>query len=85
MGACSRHGLLVAVSASLGGLHAQARFLSAEEREWLHERNVGLGAEAVGRGAAKYTWGAVSSWRTWHLAIMNLVANIPKCEAPAWN
>ena len=52
-----------------------------EEREWLLERNSGLVAEALGRGAVKYTWGAVRSWRTWHLAVMNLVANIPKCEA----
>ena len=58
----------------------QARFLAIEEREWLHKRNAQLGAEAVSQGAATLTWPAILSLRTWHLAAISLVANVPKCE-----
>lgn len=65
------------------GCPGQARFLAPEEREWLHKRNAQLGAEAISQGAATLTWAAILNLRTWHLAAISLVANIPKCALRA--
>ncbi len=58
----------------------QANFLKEEERVWLHQRNADLKAKAVGSGAATHGWDSLKNYRTWHLAAISMVANIPKCE-----
>ena len=57
---------------------AQATFLSAEERTWLQERNGRLAAAAIEAGSQQAVTEAVADPRTWHLAAISLLANIPK-------
>lgn len=59
----------------------QAKFLKEEERVWLHQRNADLKVKAVTSGAATHGWDSLRNYRTWHLAAISMVANIPKCKA----
>ena len=51
-----------------------------EERLWLHERNARANAAARVSGAGVTAADAVFDLRTWHLSLISLLANIPKCE-----
>ncbi|BDA50069.1 Putative tartrate transporter [Coccomyxa sp. Obi] len=72
------------VAFTLADLPSNANFLNEEERIWLHQRNADLKAKAVSRGAGMHAWDSLKNYRTWHLAAISMVANIPKYGIIFW-
>ncbi|KAK9903306.1 hypothetical protein WJX75_002492 [Coccomyxa subellipsoidea] len=72
------------VAFTLADLPINAKFLKEEERVWLHQRNADLKVKAVTSGAATHGWDSLRNYRTWHLAAISMVANIPKYGIIFW-